>query len=645
MEKMKSLLAPIKSRIPQVAAMHGKDKLLYQRLFCGALAGCLATMLLAESPVLNTMELNLLEWRFKVAKEVNLRLFGKPTSEEIVLVTYDDDDQFELEAERIEGGPPPIQGVLAQLITELEKANPLLIVVDLDLTGRADPELVRVFNENRSKLILAIFGEFEETTDFPPSELRNAVAACAYDYLIKENNGLVAQLPINPKGMMTEEEEETLNSPILTYGHEIFDALPKTVAAMMSAKSGVGPSRGQMPQFGKDEQPLYINYSGTKYDTFSTLDVIDNKVPPNKFTGKVVIIGTNFTQKIDNTPNARTPLSNKAIHAQVQADAINTIHKNKIIHTFPQSFLHHLLLLAGGALGAIASVLKMGRRTTTYLVTSMFLVGGTQLLFMFGGINIPIVPLLAVLMLTYVFGTLIYLDTDLRLRNKELAEARQAMQERAEEERQRIAGELHDETLPALSSVARMADRLSGEMSESETPYLMREKLDQAIVEMRRVINDLHPSVLETMGFKPALENLLVALEREMDIETEFIDGDSDSDCEDDYGLSDMSKLQLYRMVQEGLNNIYKHSKADKVDISINLRGDLLFIKVTDNGRGIDLSKIRADSHGLLNIRQRAQLIGAHVEWTKPLKYETGTELNVSIHVAQDQNSQKDDIA
>ena len=88
-------------------------------------------------------------------------------------------------------------------------------------------------------------------------------------------------------------------------------------------------------------------------------------------------------------------------------------------------------------------------------------------------------------MLTYIFGTLIYLDTDLRLRNRELAMAREAMQVRAEEERQRIAEDLHDETLPALSAVARMADKLTHEMDGSDTPRQMREKLDGAISETR----------------------------------------------------------------------------------------------------------------------------------------------------------------
>lgn len=624
---MRQLLASLKRRLPAQTLKQGRDGLLFQRLFWGTLAGCLATILLAESPVLDTMELNLLEWRFKVAHEINSKIFPGSTSQDISIVTYDDEDQFDLEAEPLQDGPEPIQEVLAELINEIEKQNPLLVVVDIDLSGKPDPSLIKVFRRYRSNIVLALLGNLEDPSDFPSSELRKASAACAYDFLIREPNGLVCQLPL----IVTDTET---TSPIYNYGQESFDSLPKAVAALIASKGGVGPSIGQMPKFTTQNLPLYINFSGTKYDTYRTTEVINGEIPKNALRNKVVIIGTRFTQKKDNTPQVRTPLDDSVTHAQIQADAIRTFHKNRIISTFPRDILHHLLLLAGGALGAIASVLRMSTRTTSFLCISMVLVASTQVLFQLAHVHVPIVPLLAVIMLSFIFGTLIYLDTDLRLRNRELAEAREAMQIRAEQERQRIAEDLHDETLPALSSVARMADRLSQDLKENPVPLEMREKLDTAVVEMRRVINDLHPSVLETMGFKPALDNLLVILERDMDIETSF----NDLDSEDDYQIGDMTKLQLYRIVQESLNNVQKHSGASRVEISIGLKDNILRISVKDNGKGIDRSKIRSDSHGLVNIRQRAQLICAQVKWQTPESFNTGTELTLELPLNVSEN-------
>jgi signal transduction histidine kinase len=91
--------------------------------------------------------------------------------------------------------------------------------------------------------------------------------------------------------------------------------------------------------------------------------------------------------------------------------------------------------------------------------------------------------------------------------------------------------------------------------------------------------------------------------------------------------------LQLYRIVQEALNNVGKHSKASVVELKIEKVDHHLTIAVTDNGRGIDPKLIRKDSHGLLNIRQRAQLIGAQVEWKKPVKFSSGTELSLKINM------------
>jgi len=252
-----------------------------------------------------------------------------------------------------------------------------------------------------------------------------------------------------------------------------------------------------------------------------------------------------------------------------------------------------------------------------------------QVAFEWWHVALPVVAPLAMLISGFILGTVIYLDTDLRQRNRELAAAREHMQARAEEERKRIAGDLHDETLPALSSVARMIDELYkvDDINTSGVPERMRLKLDASIQEMRRVINDLHPSVLETMGFVPALENLAVQLSRDTGIDYSFVDRNEQSD----YDITDFARLQLYRIVQEALNNVGKHSGGSNVDVKLQTHDGNLEITISDNGKGINPKLIRKDSHGLLNIRHRAQLIGATVEWKKAEVFETGTQVKVKM--------------
>lgn len=628
---MRLSLAPLKRLIGPSAPK--RDGLLFERLFWGALSGGLATILFAESPVLDTMEMNLLEWRYKSGYELSkviskLHLdesFGgsskAPKSEDIVLITYDDEDQFDLERQAEEGAPQPVQGALARLLPVIESGQPLLVVLDMDLRGKADPELVETLRNYKSNVILALPGSLDNPNDLPAPELRKSVLKCAFDHVIVEQNGLTCRMPVSIN--MVDPYE-----PGGAKG-EVVESLPEVIAPLMTARVGVGPSRMQISGFSPEELPIYIKFAGDKYPIYKARQVMSGQVKPQVLTGKVVLLGTAFSLKNDNSPKIRTPLNQKVPNIFIQAEAINTLNKNETVRSFPRTILHHLLLLIGGALGAISSALSMGKRTTTFLCTAMVLVTMTQIAFQLFNMHVPVLPLLAVLMLTYIFGTLIYLDTDLRLRNKELAQARESMQVRAEEERQRIAEDLHDETLPALSAVARMADRLTHEMQDSPTPREMREKLDGAISEMRRVINDLHPSVLETMGFKPALENLLAILERESDIHTEFIDGDG----KDDYDINDFTRLQLYRIVQESLNNVQKHSKASQVKVLIK-QDECLHIDIIDNGKGLDMAQVKItskDSHGLVNIRQRAQLINADVDWVKPAEYASGTMVTIRI--------------
>ena len=144
---------------------------------------------------------------------------------------------------------------------------------------------------------------------------------------------------------------------------------------------------------------------------------------------------------------------------------------------------------------------------------------------------------------------------------------------------------------------------------------------------MRRVINDLHPSVLETMGFKPALENLLAILERETTIKTHFSEDGQVSEND----LAKFKRLQLYRIAQEALNNVRKHSEAEEVELKIFRSGNMLILSITDDGKGMQAKSDIGDSHGMLNIMQRAQLIGANVVWQKPGQYSTGTEVKIEL--------------
>jgi signal transduction histidine kinase len=86
-------------------------------------------------------------------------------------------------------------------------------------------------------------------------------------------------------------------------------------------------------------------------------------------------------------------------------------------------------------------------------------------------------------------------------------------------------------------------------------------------------------------------------------------------ELEDRLRLSQIEQIQLYRIVQEALNNICRHARAKQVQLSVRAeKGDLL-IEICDDGEGFDGQSTNKTGHGLANIRSRANLIGAQVSW------------------------------
>ncbi|MBX9689030.1 MAG: CHASE2 domain-containing protein [Candidatus Obscuribacterales bacterium] len=599
--------------LANVEARHG---LLFSRLFFGVFVGALISLLYSDSPILETMELGMLNWRYKIADLTSRQpWFPHPANEaraKIVIVAFDNDSQFELGCARF--NDPLAQARLAELIGRIEEARPATVVIDLDLRGAANHALSDVMSYHRN-VVLSLFGSLEGSTDLPSAEFIQH-AATGYRELIKEPGGMVVRLPDQVPEPHTGEPTGTEQVPSLT----------RAILLPLRASYGVDYGARLSPAY--PDQYAYINYHRVDYPSYPMWKVLEADFNPELFKDKIVLVGSTLTTRIKDPQQARSPFRAKSSEIEIEADAIASVINNDLIWSFPHTYSKQFLLIVGALIGAMASALPLGRRTLATLLSGIILLILAQYSFQALHILLPVVAPMVVIITGYILGTVIYLDTGLRQRNRELAAAREMMQVRAEEERKRIAEDLHDETLPALSSIARMVDDMTSEYGDSPAPRRMRERLDTTIQEMRRVINDLHPSVLETMGFVPALENLVHILEREFRISCKF---SADPEIQED-DVPDFAKLQVYRIVQECLNNIRKHSQADIAEIALSKEKDSLRISVLDNGKGIDPKAIRPDSHGLLNIRHRAALIGASVEWLKPGNYRNGTEFVLIMH-------------
>jgi signal transduction histidine kinase len=179
----------------------------------------------------------------------------------------------------------------------------------------------------------------------------------------------------------------------------------------------------------------------------------------------------------------------------------------------------------------------------------------------------------------------------------------------ADAERARWARELHDETLQALGGLRVLLAATVGRGDADTRDAAMRqaiEDIELEIANLREIITDLRPSLLDDLGLEAALEALL---ERRRD-ETLHIESDlafAGPDGRDK--LSPELETTVYRLVQEALTNVVKHARATAVRVSVTVDDLDLVIAVHDDGEGFDI-EARTAGFGLAGMRERIGLAG-----------------------------------
>ena len=197
-----------------------------------------------------------------------------------------------------------------------------------------------------------------------------------------------------------------------------------------------------------------------------------------------------------------------------------------------------------------------------------------------------------------------------------------------EEERLRLARELHDDTIQTLVALNQRLQlaQLATNPPETETSLLEMEKMaTQLISDLRRMTRDLRPIYLEELGLVPALEML-----SQQDDEN-FIQFKVSGH---ERRLAPLVELALYRMTQEALNNIRQHAQATQAWVTLVFSSSEVTVTIEDDGEGFVLpdspSAFATEEHfGLLGLYERAELIGAKlVITTAP---QEGTQIQITV--------------
>ena len=197
------------------------------------------------------------------------------------------------------------------------------------------------------------------------------------------------------------------------------------------------------------------------------------------------------------------------------------------------------------------------------------------------------------------------LEQQVLVRTRQLTELAQHLQNAREDERSRLARDLHDE-LGALLTAAKLdVARLKSKLGTAMTPDIverlahMNESLNNGIALKRRIIEDLRPSSLSNLGLVAALEILAREFAERSGIQVE---------CQlEPAPMTPSSELTVYRLVQEALTNIAKYAQARHVTIRLKAQDQRAEVSVRDDGVGFDTSEKRPSTHGLLGMRYRVE--------------------------------------
>ena len=210
-----------------------------------------------------------------------------------------------------------------------------------------------------------------------------------------------------------------------------------------------------------------------------------------------------------------------------------------------------------------------------------------------------------------------------------------------EQERKYLSRELHDQVGQMLTGLRMELSSMARACGDSGNEFPSRIAHAMSIVEQTlRVVRDiamlLRPSMLDDLGLTPALAWLIREISRSSGMEIEAaLDPVLDH-------LPDTHRTCLYRVVQEALTNISKHSGAHRVEVSLNATGGWVIGTIADDGCRFDTGAVRRDGLGLIGMEERVRELGGHLRVISTVGQGTRTEFRLPMPMAKERIAVKE---
>jgi PAS domain S-box-containing protein len=222
----------------------------------------------------------------------------------------------------------------------------------------------------------------------------------------------------------------------------------------------------------------------------------------------------------------------------------------------------------------------------------------------------------------------------LRQSREELQQLSDSVLTAREEEKRRIARELHDDLGQRLSALKMDLAMLGADLEEGGAPQAalrqvgaMHQVIDETVASVRRIASDLRPALLDELGPAAALNWLGKNTAERYGISVSVT-------ASEDIDLAEQAAVAVFRIVQEALNNVVRHSRASDVEIRFELVDGQYELVVQDNGIGWDgrtAPSAEGRSMGLVGVRERARLLGG----AATMEYRPGDGFRLAVRFPQ----------
>jgi signal transduction histidine kinase len=213
---------------------------------------------------------------------------------------------------------------------------------------------------------------------------------------------------------------------------------------------------------------------------------------------------------------------------------------------------------------------------------------------------------------------------------QDAVKALQQLNETLEEEIKRIAYAVHDEAGQLLVTVHLALADVSRQLPDLEREQLGRigQLLDQVEIQLRRYSHELRPTVLDDLGWIPAIRFLAEGVSKRANLPIQIKTRVAGR-------LPGPVEIALYRVVQEALTNVTKHARASRVTIEVRRSGRVLYCSIEDDGAGFDVRALQSNRKrtglGLIGMRERLNAIGGTLSIDSALR--RGTKLKINLPV------------